>query len=204
MLEAAAVVDFTSVGSYSVEATIGYVESANDTSLEATAELWRLEVHGAGEELQRFAVPIRVESTERDLGEVEAPSGYTTPPSQTSPASVSERSELASEILAYRHLHEDWDGEGGVPPSREAIRGALAFLELLPLSSKLPKTTVSGDGEVGFYWKTRSGYIDVGFLGDGYIRYFGRLGLNGAIARGPRPYSGLAFPRDLLDVIVSI
>jgi hypothetical protein len=189
-----AAVDYTSVSSYSAESGGGTEEPAilrNDTSREGPAELWRLLVSGTGEELQRIAVPIPFEATE-----IEA--------DQSSGILVSERAALASEIIAYCHLHEDWDGEGGVSPSREAVGDALAFLELLPLKANLPKSTVSGDGEVGFYWKAPNGYIDVGFLGDGQIRYYGRLDIRGHAARGPRPYSGLALPRDLLDMIDAI
>jgi hypothetical protein len=162
MLDAA--VDFTSVSSYSAE--LG--GDAELTSQEGIAELWRMLVSGTGAELQRVAVPVPFEATETEAG---PPSGSATQALPSSGVLVSERSELASEIMASRHLHKNWDGEGGMAPSKEAMSDALAFLELLPLNAKLPKTTISGDGEVGLYWKTPGGYIDIGFLGDGRIRY---------------------------------
>jgi hypothetical protein len=194
MLDAA--VDFTAVSSYSAELC-----GDAATSQEGIAELWRILVSGDGEEFQRQALRIPLEATET---EAETLSGYATQASASPDLSVSERSELASEIMTFRHLHYDWDGEDGVAPSKEATSDALAFLELLPLNSTLPRTTVSGDGEVGLYWKTPNAYIDIGFLGDGQIRYYGQVRGRGLTARGPSPYSGLALPRDLLDVIEAI
>jgi hypothetical protein len=111
------------------------------------------------------------------------------------------RSVLSNQIMAYGHLPEDWDGEGGVAPSKEAVDDALAFMELLPLSGKLPKSMVSGDGEVGFYWKTDSAYIDVSFFGDGKIVYYGRAMHEGLEAQGAPHFSRSNLPKDLLEVI---
>jgi hypothetical protein len=112
-----------------------------------------------------------------------------------------QRSVLSSAIMAYRHLPQDWDGEGGVAPLKGAIDDALAFIDLLPLTAKLPKPMVSGDGEVGFYWKTGDGYIDVGFFGDGKITYYGRAVREGLEAEGANPFSRTNLPKDLLEVI---
>ncbi len=118
------------------------------------------------------------------------------------PASVRDRrSLLASELKAYRGLEDNWDGEEGISPARSAIDHALAFIELLPLRARLPRPMVSGDGEVGFYWKTDDCYIDVGFFGDGTISYYGRSGRAELEARGQEPFNRHALPKDLLDVI---
>jgi hypothetical protein len=111
------------------------------------------------------------------------------------------RSILSSEIMAYRHLPDDWDGEGGLAPSKEAIDDALAFIDLLPLRAKLPKPTVSGDGEVGFYWKTGNGYINVSFFGDGQIIYYGHAVSNDMEVGGVKPYNRTSLPKDLLEMV---
>jgi hypothetical protein len=112
-----------------------------------------------------------------------------------------QRSILASEIMAYRHLPHDWDGEGGAAPSKDALADALTFIDLLPLRAKVPKPTVSGEGEVGFYWKTSDAYVDVGFLGDGRITYYGRAAGEGLEAGDSRPFSRNSLPKDLLEII---
>lgn len=127
---------------------------------------------------------------------------HTTEAHEQRPALVRDRrSVLASEMKAYRGLEDNWDGEEGISPTRSAIDEALAFIELLPLRARLPRPMVSGDGEVGFYWKTDDCYIDVGFFGDGTISYYGRSGRVELEARGPEPFNRHALPKDLLDVI---
>jgi hypothetical protein len=112
-----------------------------------------------------------------------------------------ERVALSSKIMAYQQLPDDWDGEGGVAPSKEAIDDALAFIDLLPLNAKLPKPTVSGDGEVGFYWKTGNGYINVSFFGDGQITYYGHAESNDMEVGGVKPFNRTSLPKDLLEIV---
>jgi hypothetical protein len=112
-------------------------------------------------------------------------------------------SALSSEIVAYRKLRNGWEGVGSVGPRPSAIRDALTFIDKIPFGAKTPDTTVAADGEVGFYWRTDHGYIDIGFKGDGTISYFARA--NGRMAKGIEPYGqDYLLPRDLSLVISSI
>lgn len=61
---------------------------------------------------------------------------------------------LYAEMVSYRALLAGWDGVDSIAPIPGNIDSALAFLALLPDTVALPETTVSGDGEVGFYWKS--------------------------------------------------
>lgn len=120
---------------------------------------------------------------------------------QDEPGIFDQRAQLASNVMAYCALRDDWDSEDGVAPSREAIDDALAFIRLIPLRATLPKPMVSGDGEVGFYWKTDNVYIDVGFYGDNQISYYARAKAENLEVEGPKPYSRKSIPKDLIDII---
>ena len=111
-----------------------------------------------------------------------------------------ERSLLVAEILAYRDLQPDWDGEGGDAPSQEAINEALRFLDFVKPDTKA-KGTVSGDGEVGVYWRRPGAFIDVSFYGDGKIYYYARIDSDQFEVKGTLPFSGRQIPKDLARAI---
>ncbi len=105
-----------------------------------------------------------------------------------------------AEIIAYRNLHDGWDGKGSIAPRASAIQDALLFIDKIPFGAKLPDTTVAADGEVGFYWSSADGYIDIGFKGDGTISYFARA--DGHVAHGVEPYGpDYVIPRELGTII---
>lgn len=106
---------------------------------------------------------------------------------------------LYREMTSYRGLRAGWDGPDSVAPSQAAIDEALDFLALLPDEVKLPETSVSGDGEVGFFWSEANAYIDVGFRGNGRLVYYGKAG--DLEARDVIPFDGESLPQDLLSVI---
>src|SRR6266511_619474 len=107
---------------------------------------------------------------------------------------------LSAEIIAYRNLHDGWDGKGSIAPRASAIQDALLFIDKIPFGAKLPDTTVAADGEVGFYWSSADGYIDIGFKGDGTISYFARA--DGHVAHGVEPYGpDYVIPRELGTII---
>lgn len=113
---------------------------------------------------------------------------------------VSERNAaLYNEMVSYRALQAGWDGIDSVAPSPGAIDSALAFLALLSDTVALPETTVSADGEVGFFWKSPSVYIDVGFSVPGRISYYASA--HGQIARDSGPFDGSTISQELLTVI---
>ena len=178
------------------------VTSADDEeSIETVESLFR-------ESLMRTAVVVGIATAvpaqpfDSTAARAATDFSHTTEAHAQRPALVQDRrSALASDVKAYRGLEDNWDGEEGISPARSAIDDALAFIELLPLRARLPRPMVSGDGEVGFYWKTDDCYVDVGFFGDGMISYYGRSGRANQEARGPEPFNRRALPKDLLDVI---
>lgn len=117
---------------------------------------------------------------------------------------VDRSSALAAELVAYRNLPEGWDGQDGMAPSKAAIDDALMFIDLLPLSAEAPQPMVSGEGEVGFFWRTENGFIDVSFMGDGIISYYGRSDRAGIEVHRAVEYNGKALPDELIDVIIAI
>ena len=88
------------------------------------------------------------------------------------PSKVTPLSKLIGTLTCYENLPEDWDGYGGVPPIGETISNATEFVSLLPSDLPLPKPMLSGNGDVGLYWKTESLYIDIEFEGDGTYSYY--------------------------------
>jgi len=109
---------------------------------------------------------------------------------------------LLGELTSFQSLQNGWDGPDSVAPSADVIDLARKFLMNLPGDISLPDTTVSADGEVGFYWKADGVYIDVGFPTDGRISYYAEA--NGKVARFAGPYKGQSVPDDLVEVINNI
>lgn len=110
---------------------------------------------------------------------------------------------ISSEIISYRNLVDGWDGAGSIAPSRVAINDALSFIDKIPFGAKTPEPMVSADGEVGFYWKSDNGYIDIGFKGNGTISYFAKA--TGEVAKGIAPYAAdTRLPADLAKIIQQI
>lgn len=71
-------------------------------------------------------------------------------------------------IKSYSALTDDWDGAKGLPPSQRAIDESMDFLsQLEQLGVIEPKTMLSNDGEIGFYWRTDLCYLEIGMMGNG-------------------------------------
>lgn len=123
------------------------------------------------------------------------------------PGGVEAKSLLSNEIKGFGSLDQGWDDADSVVPSDAGVADALAFIDLLPLDAILPKTTVSSDGEIGFYWKTDRSYIDIGFLGDGKISYFAKvLDESGAPfeVHDEAEFLRRSLPKDLIDAIALV
>jgi hypothetical protein len=60
---------------------------------------------------------------------------------------------LRNELRAYQNLVAGWDGEESIAPQASHLSAASALLNALPAGLPLPKTMLSANGEVGFYWK---------------------------------------------------
>jgi len=112
---------------------------------------------------------------------------------------------LRSKVIRYRSLDANWDGEDGRAPSSMAVAEALEFLNLLPTSTPIPESYVAGDGEVGFVWRDKNGsFVDVSFLGDGFIYYYASLPISDIEIDDAIQFSGLSMPADLSDAIRSL
>ncbi len=69
---------------------------------------------------------------------------------------------LKDTIGDYAFLTEDWDGYGGVAPSKAIIKTTIELLEKLHLQGfSIPKPMLSGSGEIGLYWKNNSIYTEI-------------------------------------------
>ncbi|SHF06440.1 hypothetical protein SAMN02745157_1552 [Kaistia soli DSM 19436] len=118
------------------------------------------------------------------------------------------KAELAAQILSYQHLDADWDGDGAVVPSKEAIEDALAILDLIPVSSDAPAAMVESRGDIGLFWQAPTTYIDLSFKGDQTIVYYGHAlsrtdDRTQLVASGVAPYNRKSLPKDLMAVILS-
>lgn len=96
---------------------------------------------------------------------------------------------LESKVNRWSSLPDDWDGDGGVCPTREVVDAAKAFLKrarivFLPV----PQGYVAGDGEIGFRWRRGDAFASAAFLPDGHIVIFCKAGGSPAL-RIDEPYS---------------
>lgn len=115
------------------------------------------------------------------------------------------KSELINELMRYEMLPRDWDGEGGLAPTRETIRNAISFLDGLAPDISLPKTMVEGDGEAALYWESANGYLEVGFK-DKSIAFWGIVHTSrGPIEiEGEQAYDKNRLPVDIFELVRGI
>lgn len=69
-------------------------------------------------------------------------------------------------IGSYELLPVGWDGEAGLPASKQQIAAAKAFLDKLPAGIPLPSPQIAPTGAVGLYWDVNGVYADLEFNGD--------------------------------------
>jgi hypothetical protein len=80
---------------------------------------------------------------------------------------VSDWKRLIADLDRWENLPDDWDGESGVAPSKNAVAAAKALLKLLWRKAiPLPEGHVAGDGEIGFTWKKGSAYASTAIFPD--------------------------------------
>lgn len=111
--------------------------------------------------------------------------------------------EVVSELGNYAALHDGWDGHGSVAPSSNAIVAATDFLLALRNTSTIPEPTVAADGQVGLFWFSDAGYIDISFNESGHLNFFSSVA--GVEAKGS-VLSSLAgeIPDSLMNAIAAI
>ena len=75
---------------------------------------------------------------------------------------------IAATIRHWRDLGEDWDGDDGVPPSKDALDAADKFVKTASEQGVAPpKPYISSDGEIGLTWRSGNRYATASFLPDG-------------------------------------
>jgi hypothetical protein len=91
-----------------------------------------------------------------------------------------EYSNLYTELFSYRELQDNWDGYKGVKPSDEIISTTERFIDILKCNKILkPKIMVSGNGEIGLFWKNQDKYIEIDFDEAEYLSFFYKM--NGTV-----------------------
>ncbi len=79
---------------------------------------------------------------------------------------------VKADLLSYLDLEDDWDGYGGSKPNPDVIESCIEMLhQVNNFGFKLPKTMVSGSGEVSLYWDILDIYIEIGFREKGLYTY---------------------------------
>ena len=112
------------------------------------------------------------------------------------------RFEIGEQLRRYADLHDDWDGYGGHAPTRQDIENAVWFIPHIPKGALFSaQLMVAGDGDVGFFWKQKDRYLEVGFL-DGTISFYGETP-DGEEISGGENFNGAAFPGALADFMNS-
>ncbi|WP_342361380.1 hypothetical protein [Terrarubrum flagellatum] len=102
---------------------------------------------------------------------------------------------LQSKIQKYAKRKADWDGDDGIPPSANAVRDALAFLDYAEIEFSIPSAVYApGDGEVMFQWRNADAFIEVGFYGDNTISWYFRG------AKGGVDHADDQFSRDQMEI----
>lgn len=130
------------------------------------------------------------------------------PPAITDALSAGLRRRVSEQLIVFKILHfgslkPGWDGPDSIQPSPIAVRHAVEFLEGLPVSVRLPRVFVEGDGEIGFFWKFGSAYAEVGFRGP-LIGYYARSS-QGHEIQGEHQYNGFKESiRELEQVLMQV
>lgn len=109
---------------------------------------------------------------------------------------------IVNKLKSYQLYSLGWDGYDGVPPLNQAILDAINLLEKLPKNCPLPYVSLSGDGEIGFFWEVGDIFVDVGFFGDHTFSYFARDAKNEKYF-GDDILLSNNLPFDLMQVIYS-
>ncbi len=111
------------------------------------------------------------------------------------------KSSLIRKVESFALLESGWASTNSVPPNSAAMSQAYQFIDLLPVGTTLPHISVAEDGEINFFWRSDSTYIDVGFYGDNSIHYYARADENDIDKEMSEPFLGRSLPRELVAAI---
>ena len=110
----------------------------------------------------------RVRESEREFFVV----GQNHPTSDVSYRETTEREHAIAELLRWRHLGTDWDGEGAKAPSLLSLTGARAFLCAMTSEAVCPEPMLFPSGRAGLYWREEGFYADLEFYENRTIAYY--------------------------------
>ena len=68
---------------------------------------------------------------------------------------------VISELKRYEAMTDGWSGSGSLAVDVEVIKSAIDFIRSYPAGLELPSPMISHVGEIGFYWSSEAGYIDL-------------------------------------------
>ena len=111
------------------------------------------------------------------------------------------KSSLIKKVESFALLESGWASTKSIPPNSAAMSQACQFIDLLPVGTTLPHISVAEDGEINFFWRSDSTYIDVGFYGDNLIHYFARADESDIDKEMSEPFLGRLLPRELVAAI---
>lgn len=112
------------------------------------------------------------------------------------------RAEFATKLRGYADLPDDWDGYNGHAPAQKDIENAVRFIPHIPARA-LPSAQlmVAGDGDVGFRWRLKDRFLEIGFS-EGDISFYGEAP-NGKTGKGEAVFTG-EIPENLRNLIQSV
>lgn len=89
---------------------------------------------------------------------------------------TTEQEKIVGNIRKWAHLTANWDGEGALPPSKESLRYAAAFISLLTETVELPDPMLNHNGRPGLFWDNDNLYADLEFNNDKIAYYIEKNG----------------------------
>ncbi len=111
------------------------------------------------------------------------------------------KASLVEKIEEFSLLKVGWGESNSIPPNTNAILQARQFIDLLPTGAELPQVSVAGDGEIIFFWRSDSAYIEAGIFGDDEIHYYIDVENAGIDIDCSEPFSAQSLPKELIVAI---
>lgn len=111
-----------------------------------------------------------VKNAHRTHLQAEFPEGATA----TVPLSSTKIDALRTEINGYAYLKDGWGGEGSRAPDPDIVANAISIASRLPAGIAVPESMISSSGEVGIYWNSEHGYVDIMFEEEGLLSVYTR------------------------------
>ena len=131
------------------------------------------------------------------------PKSYSLIPDETyeCPPEDNPKTAIIEQIRTYQYLAPGWDGYDGTVPSVDAIEDAIKMINAFPENIPFPKPMVSGDGDVGLFWKHENTYIDLEFSGNGLVTYYARANNGKEYFGDDVEFSYNEIPSDIVETL---